>query len=99
MGGRRKIQIGEYLGSATLVSETQERTPVNVELRHMREQIAAQSDHGTEWLDVQEEWSGAAFPSPWDLGTYRIELPDGRSAEVILRSNSGSLKGTGTPPF
>jgi hypothetical protein len=99
MTDRRTIEIGRYRGPATLTDEADQRIEVHVDLHHMREQLAARSMEGTEWLDGLESWSGSVAPPPMMPGMYRIEMPDGQTGDALMRNNHGTLVGSGPAPF
>jgi hypothetical protein len=95
---RRRIELDKYRGPATLISESGERDAVQVDLALMQEQVEAVTFESSEWLAGLLSWGGTVTAG-FMPGAYTLELPDGRTGEVLLPNNSGGISGNGSPPF
>jgi hypothetical protein len=94
------VMADSYSGPAVLIREDGQRLDVTVALRTTQEMVRA----GTERIAGLRSWAGRiTSPGGWDLfewvGGATIELPSGATGIVIVTSNSGTVQGSGAPPY
>ena len=94
----RTTNVATYRGPARLLSTTGDTTDVQVVLRLRQTEHATGSYERREWSLGDTDWYGSVTTG-LTPGNYVLQMPDGRSGDVLVTDGKGQLRGSGASPF